>query len=76
MARGKKIPPDVQWAILRLYSFLNTEQIAMCMGLSARSVERIHSHFRAYGCIQDEDPAEERKVRRNLRDVDVEVRHY
>ena len=48
----------------------------MCMGLSARSVERIHSHFRAYGCIQDEDPAEECKVRRNLRDVDVEVRHY
>ena len=66
MAHGKKIPPDMQWAILQLYSFLNTEQIAMCMGLSAHSVERIHSHFHAYGCIQDKDPAEEHKVCRNL----------
>jgi len=73
MPHGKKIPPDMQRAILRLYNFLNTEQIAMCLGLSTRSVERVNSHFRAYGTIQDEDPAEECKVHRSLQDVDVEV---
>ena len=75
MPRGKKISPDMQWAILRLNNFLNIEQIAMCLGLSTHSIERVNSHFCTHGTIQDEDPAEKRKIRRNLREVDVEVCH-
>jgi len=72
MVRGQKIPPDMQWAIVRLFNFLNAEQIAMCLGFSTRSVRRVNSHFRAHGSIKDDDPTEERRVRRHLRDVDVE----
>ena len=75
MVRGQKIPPDMQWAIVRLFNFLNAEQIVMCLGFSTRSVRRVNSHFRAHGSIKDDDPTEERRVRRHLRDVDVEVRH-
>jgi len=74
MPRGKKISPDIQWMIFRPYNLLNTEQLAIRLGLSTRSIEHFKSLFRAYGTIQNEDPAQENTDRRSLRGVDVEVR--
>lgn len=76
MVWGKKISPEMQWAIIRLSGFLTTDQLSMCLGFSTWAINRVNAHFRAYGTIRGEDPTEERKIHRSLRDVDVEVHHY
>ena len=75
MPRGEKISPELQWVILRLSKLLMTEQIAMCVGVSERSIRRIISHFREHGTIEAaQSVQEEHKFNGHLRDIDVEVR--
>ena len=73
MPQGQKVSPEIQLAVIRLSNFLNTEQIAMCLALSAHSVNRINAHFRVHGTIKDEQLNELCRTQRHLRDVDVEV---
>ena len=78
MRRGRKIPPEIQWAVIRLSRILSNDQIAMGLEVSASSIKRIISHFRTYGDIPyqpDKPPEDNRNANRRLRDVDVEVRH-
>jgi transcription initiation factor IIE alpha subunit len=74
MPHGEKISPEVQWIILRLSKLLKNEQIAMCVGVSERSIRRIISHFREHGTIEVAGSVqEERTNNKHLRDIDVEV---
>jgi hypothetical protein len=73
MPQGQKVSSEIQWAVVRLSNFLNTEQIAMCLALSTRSVNRVNAHFRLHGSIKDDKPNELHGTHRHLRDVDVEV---
>ena len=74
MPQGTKISSEIQWAILRLSKFLKSDQIAMCVEVSERSIRRVISHFRVHGTIEgDKSVQEERKQNRHLRDVDIEV---
>ena len=74
MPRGTKISSEMQWAILRLSKFLRSDQIAMCVEVSERSIRRVISHFRVHGTIEgDKSVQEDRKQNRHLRDVDIEV---
>jgi transposase len=73
MPHGEKISPEVQWIILRLSKLLKNEQIAMCVGVSERSIRRIISHFREHGTIEVAGSVqEERTNNKHLRDIDVE----
>jgi len=79
MRRGRKLSPEIQWAVIQLSRLLNNDQIAMSLDVSTSSIKRILSHFRAYGDIpyQDKNLAKEnRRGNRHLRDVDVEVSHW
>ena len=73
MARGTKIPAEVQWIVIRLSSLLKKDDIAIYTGISVRSVERILMHFHAHGTIQVRESLQQVK-RRHLRELDVEVR--
>lgn len=74
MPRGTKVSSEMQWAILRLSKFLRSDQIAMCVEVSERSIRRVISHFRAHGTVEgDKTVQEEHKKNRHLRDVDIEV---
>jgi hypothetical protein len=67
----------MQWAILQLSKFLRCDQIAMCVGVSERSIRRVISHFWVHGTIEgDKSVQEEHKQNRHLRDVDIEVRVF
>jgi len=61
MRRGRKLSPEIQWAVIQLSRLLNNNQIVMSLDVSTSSIKRILSHFRAYGDIpyQDKNPAEE-----------------
>ncbi|KIK13389.1 hypothetical protein PISMIDRAFT_48594, partial [Pisolithus microcarpus 441] len=75
MRQGRKIPPEIQWGVIRLSRLLSYEQIGMCLELSTRSIRRIISHFQTYGMIphqQEDMDHNEHKSHRHLRDVDVE----
>ena len=74
MPRSKKTPPDIQWMIFQPYNLLNTEQLAIRLGLSTCSIEHFKSLFHTYGTIQNDDPAQEHTDRRSFQGVDVEVR--
>lgn len=75
MPQGQQTVPEIQWAIIRLEKLLTREQIAMSLNVSISTVKRVVSHFRAFGTIPNsgEKEATERKSRKHLRDVDVEV---
>lgn len=74
MPQGEQIPAETQWIIIRLSRFLSNEQIAMCTGLSEKSIRRILGHFQLHGMIKAAEPLqEEHKNNRHLRDIDVEV---
>ena len=78
MGQGRKVPSELQWAVVRLSRLLNHDQIASSLELSTRSIRRIISHFNIHGTIQDptedKDPDESNpRSHRHLRDVDVEV---
>jgi hypothetical protein len=74
MPRGTKISSEMQWVILRLSKFLKNDQIAMCVGVSERSIRRVISYFWEHGTIEGGTSVqEEHKRNRHLRDVDVEV---
>ena len=76
MGQGKKMSPDIQWAIVRMLGRLSYDEISMYLDVSTRSVRRVMSYFRDYGIIpdaQDSSAQEERQKNRHLRGVDVEV---
>ena len=73
MAHGQKVPVAVQWIVVRLSRLLRKEQIATYTGVSIRSIERILERFQKHGSIA-ESASERRGGRKQLRDIDVEVR--
>jgi CRP-like cAMP-binding protein len=73
MARGARIPAEVQWIVIRLSSLLKKDDIAIYTGISVRSVGRILMHFQAHGTIQVCESLQQVK-RRHLRELNIEVR--
>jgi transposase len=63
MARGKPVPHEVQWMIVRLSGMLSKENISYGTGVSIRTVERILREFSEHGTVQE---GKERKGRRRL----------
>ena len=78
MPQGQQTIPEIQWAIIRLERLLTREQIAMSLNVSICTVKRVISHFHKFGTIPNsgEKEATERKSKKHLRDVDVEVISY
>ena len=69
MRRGRKIPPEIQWAVIRLSRILSDDQIAM--GLVSR--------FRAYGDVSyehDKPPEDNRNASGCIRDVETHFLYY
>ena len=71
MARGSKMPPDVQYIVIRLSSIMKPENIAIYTGISRQSVLRILQYFSLHGTI--EHKKERKKKGTHLRDMDLEV---
>ncbi|KIM64201.1 hypothetical protein SCLCIDRAFT_115916 [Scleroderma citrinum Foug A] len=74
MGQGKKMSPDIQWAIVRMSGRLSYDEISMYLDVSTRSVRRVMSYFHDYGIIpdaQDSSAQEECQKNRHLRGVDV-----
>jgi len=77
MAKGKTIPPDIQWIVVRLSSIMDTLSIAAYVDIGERSVRRILAHFNEHEMVRDpksRDPhlALERSSRHRLRELDIE----
>ena len=76
MPQGRKVSPELQWAIIRLSKMLRNDQIAIGLDLSSRTVQHVLSYFNTNGTIPypEEKPAEaEKKGNGHLQDTDVEV---
>jgi transcription initiation factor IIE alpha subunit len=77
MAQGKKLTPEIQWAIVRLSRMLNNDQIAFGLDLSPRSVRRVISYFYEHGTVpsDEEKPAETQVAgNRALYEANIKVR--
>ena len=76
MPQGRKVSPELQWAVIRLSKMLRNDQIAIGLGLSSHTVQHVLSYFNTNGTIPypKEKPAEaEKKGNGHLQDADVEV---
>ena len=79
MRKGKKITPEIQWAIIRLSRLLSNDDISVSLELSTHTVRRVLSHFSSFGTIpysdkDDEEPTQDKpRSNQHLRDLDVEV---
>jgi len=51
MTQGKKIAPEIQWAIVWFSWMLSIEHIAAGLDLSPRSVRRVLSYFYMHGTV-------------------------
>lgn len=71
MARGSKIPSDVQYIVIRLSSIMKPEDIAIYTGISRQSVLRILRYFTLHGTIENKKERKKKGV--HLRDMDLEV---
>lgn len=73
MAKGCKIPVEVQQIVVRMSPLFKKEDIAIYSGVSIRSIERILRHFKTYGTVEGIGQGQQQGPRRHLRDIDVEV---
>jgi hypothetical protein len=73
MAKGCKIPVEVQQIIIRMSPLLEKEDIAIYSGVPVRSIERILQYFRRHGTIKGSKDGQQHGPGRYLRDIDVEV---
>jgi hypothetical protein len=73
MAKGCKIPVEVQQIIVRMSPLFKKEDIAIYSGVSIRSIERILHYFKTHGTVEGSRQGRHCSPRRHLRDIDVEV---
>ena len=72
MAKGRKIPVEVQQIIVRMSSLFKNEDISIYIGLPVRSIERILQYFKTHGTVEGSGQVPQ-GPRKHLRDIDVEV---
>ena len=70
MARDSKIHPDVHYTVIRLFSIMKSEDIAIYTGISQQSVLRILRYFALHGTMEHKKECKKKGVR--LRDMDLE----
>lgn len=73
MTRGKPIPEDTQWIIIRLHTVMAADDIATFTDVSLRRVNAILSHFRQTGGVKTLSRGKP-QLHRSLCDYDTEVR--
>jgi hypothetical protein len=75
MAKGCKIPVEVQQIIVRMSPLFKKEDIAIYSGVSVRSIERILRYFKTHGTVEGSGQGQPEPCgpRKHLRDIDVEV---
>ena len=73
MAKGCKIPVEVQQIIVRMSPLFKKEDIAIYSGVSIRSIGQILRYFKTYSTVEGSGQGRQHSFRRHLRDIDVEV---
>jgi hypothetical protein len=74
MGRGRLIPVETQWIIVRLASRVSKEDISVYTDVSLASINRILQYFKTHGTVKDSSPKDSsRPERQHLRDVEVQV---
>jgi hypothetical protein len=74
MVRGRTLPPEVRWIVIRLSTVMSKEEVSIYTDIPLRSIERIIQYYRENGGVKEDDKRArigERKT--HLRDVDIQV---
>jgi len=76
MTRGKTIPEDIHWIVIRLGSgtTMNEDEIAMYTDIGVRSVRKILAFFRRTGGVDFPQKLAPPQLHKTLCDYDIEVR--
>jgi hypothetical protein len=77
MARGKQIPEDMRWVVIRLSAVMTVNDVAMYTDLSTRSIARILDDFKKTGAVKSAKQTSAIRIpRTNLCEHDVWVCSY